>query len=197
MFVAPLDRSLEIQFGNIGDTDGGLFLSLGQARVGGSLPLRNNPGAVVFFSGFPRTSTSGTAKQRARARGICARRLGAALAACDLMGDGRQPSNFTQLYPHDGTPVSKPVPAALPAPRPSYALLTMGTVSDKPRTADFGKYLRWKTRRRAPKMRLSCFCGLRKAPTVHNPQHMGVELPPLAGYLIEGGGRPTCLVAAH
>jgi hypothetical protein len=49
MFAAPLDRFLEIQLGNIGDTDGGLFLSLGQARVGGGLPLRNNPGAVVIF----------------------------------------------------------------------------------------------------------------------------------------------------
>jgi hypothetical protein len=46
--------------------------------------------------------------------------------------------------------VLKPAPAALPAPRPSYALLTIGTVSDKPRTADCGKYLLWKTRRRAP-----------------------------------------------
>ena len=73
MFVVPLDRSLEIQFGNIDDTDGGLFLSLGQAGVGGSLPLRNNPGAVVILLWPP--SHVDTPKWDSQATCACARHL--------------------------------------------------------------------------------------------------------------------------
>src|SRR3990172_13109858 len=59
--------------------------------------------------------------------------------------DGGQPSNFTQLDPHDGTPLLNPGPCCPPRTKTKLRAPSMRTITYKARTADCGKYLLWKS----------------------------------------------------